>query len=222
MQYPFSLLPAVLTAVEATMSPARFERYVTAAAGDRNLALRLYVWNARLCEEFYIPLQFTEVAIRNAISWRLSHLYTNHWFDEPNFINVIPERHKTELVGIVAEQKRKRGSAFAPDHVVACMSFGFWQNLMGRHLAHIFWRAGVRCSFPYMPAGTKRADVYQRMDDMRNFRNGVMHHYAIFDRRPAAEYQNLLALLSWICPESLWLVKQLSNPAAIIARRPTI
>jgi hypothetical protein len=222
MQYPFSLLPAVLAAVEATMSPARLERYVTAAAGDRHLALRLYVWNARLCEELYIPLQFTEIAIRNSINWRLCHLYSAQWFNERLFTSIIPDRHKRELADTVAEEQKRRGAAFQVDHVVAGMSFGFWQNLMGRRLSHNLWRSGVRSGFPHAPLGTKREDVYQRMDQMRTFRNAVMHHYAIFDKGPVAEYQNLRDLLSWICPQTLWLMSQLSNPAAVNQRRPKV
>lgn len=45
------------------MSQARLARYLPAAKGDRFHALRHYVWNARLCEEFYIPLQFSEIAL---------------------------------------------------------------------------------------------------------------------------------------------------------------
>lgn len=204
------------------MSAARLGRYVAAAGGDRHLALRLYVWNAQLCEEFYIPLQFTEVAIRNAINWRLCHLYSDRWFQEVRFTGIIPNRHKDELANTVAEERAKRGSGFAVDHVVAGMSFGFWQNLMGRALSHNLWRTGIRSGFPYAPAATKREDVYQNMDRMRNFRNAVMHHYAIFDKGPTAEYQNLRELLSWICPETLWLMSQLSNPAAVLQRRPKI
>ena len=204
------------------MSPAWLLRFVSSAGGDKHLALRVYVWNARLCEEFYIPLQFTEVAIRNAIHWRLCHLYSTNWFDEKKFIDIIPNRHRNELADAVAQERAKRGSKFQTDHVVAGMSFGFWLNLMGHALSHNLWRSGVRSGFPHAPVGTKREDVYVRMDQMRNFRNAVMHHYAIFDKRPSAEYQNLRVLLSWLCPDTLWLVSELSNPAAVLRQRPKI
>ncbi len=42
-----SLTPATLRAVEATLSPARLSRYLAAADGNLELALRLYIWNAR-------------------------------------------------------------------------------------------------------------------------------------------------------------------------------
>ena len=54
------------------MSPARLDRFVPAARGDRNHALRLYIWNARLCEKFYLPIQLAEVTMRNAIHHRFS------------------------------------------------------------------------------------------------------------------------------------------------------
>lgn len=67
MQEPFSCIADTLDAIEATISPARLKRYIPTAKGDRQLALRLYLWNVRICEAFYFPLQTAEIAARNAI-----------------------------------------------------------------------------------------------------------------------------------------------------------
>ncbi len=48
-----------------------------------------------------------------------------------------------------------------------------------------------------------------------------MHHYAIFDKGPTDEYRNIRTLLQWMCPETLWFMSELSNPAAVLQRRPT-
>lgn len=220
MQYPFSPLPKVLSALEATMSPARLARYLGASKGDKYHALRLYVWNARLCEEFYIPLQFSEVSLRNSIHQRLTILYGNNWFDEPRFTGAIPDRHKNEIAKVAADERQKRGLAFTADHVVAGMSFGFWQNLLGKRLQFILWCDGIGAAFPHLPNGLGRNDVYMRLERLRKFRNAVMHHYAIFDKAPTQEYRNILTLLQWMCPETLWLVSELANPAAVLQRRP--
>jgi len=204
------------------MSHARFARFLPPAKGDRNLALRLYIWNARLCEEFYIPLQFTEVALRNAIHRRLHHLFGPDWHSETDFTDIIPDRHKKELSGLVSAERARLGTAFTPNDVVAGLTFGFWLNLMSRALEHVLWRPGVRSAFPHLPVGFDRELVYRRLEQLRKFRNAVMHHYAIFDMGPTHEYQNIQTLLSWICPETTWLMKQLSNPAAVLQRRPRI
>jgi hypothetical protein len=137
-------MPNVLSAIEASLSPARFTPFVREAGGDRHKALRLYVWNARLCEEFYIPIQFTEVAARNSISTALSDTYGNHWYDDSRLIGILPDRHKNELAAVTAKKKSDRGSAFSKDDVIAGMTFGFWVHLMKNNYAFMMKQKGIR------------------------------------------------------------------------------
>jgi hypothetical protein len=220
MQYPWSPVPKALAGIEKTMSPARLARF-TPGSGDKNHALRIFVWNARLCEEFYIPLQMTEVSLRNGITRRLVGQYGNDWFQDHRFITTIPDRHKDEIREVTASEKMKRGGSFTGDHVIAGLSFGFWLNLMGNSVAHILWKQSLYAPFPNLPAGVTRNDIYLRLDQFRKFRNAVMHHYAIFDKGPVAEYQNIRTLVGWMCSDTLWLMHELANPAAIIQQRPT-
>lgn len=219
MQYPFSPMPEVLKGIEATMSPARLLRFMPASS-DKNHALRMYIWNARLCEEFYIPLQFPEVALRNGIHNRLREVFGADWYKSPKFKNDIPNRHKDDLTNTTTAEMAKRGASFTADHVVAGLSFGFWHSLMGRGISHVLWKWNVKAAFPNVPVGVKREDIYGRLERLRLFRNNVMHHYAIFDKNPVAEYDNIRTLMHWICPNTLWLMSELSNPAAIILGRP--
>jgi hypothetical protein len=71
-----------------------------------------------------------------------------------------------------------------------------------------------------MPAGLPENDIHNAADRLRRFRNRVAHHNAIFDKGPTAEYRNIQNIIGWICPETLWLMRQLSNPASVINRRP--
>ena len=204
------------------MSQPRFGKFVKEAGGDRHLALRLYVWNARLCEEFYIPLQFTEVAVRNIIHRRLQTIYGATWYAERRFTTVIPDRHKTELAKVISDEQARLGTKFTANDVVAGLTFGFWQNLLGRKLGYLLWRPGVSPFFRRLPRTEDRESIYRRLEQLRKFRNAIMHHAPIYDRGPMAEYQNIQSLLSWICPETTWLMKQLANPATIISARPKI
>ena len=138
----------------------------------------------------------------------------------PSITNVIPDRHKLEVAKVASDERGRRGTAFTPDHVVAGLSFGFWQNLMGNKLEFTLWRDGILSAFPNLPPGFSREEVYKRLERLRKFRNSIMHHYAIFDKGPTDEYRNIRTLLDWMCPETLWLMSQLSNPAAVIQRRP--
>lgn len=222
MQYPFSCLPHVFANIEKTMSSARLARYLPAANNDKHLALRLYVWNARLCEEFYLPLQMVEVSFRNGINRRLQTVFQQNWPSEQRLKAILPNRHKDELAEVIGSEKAKRGAGLTVDHIVAGLSFGFWLHLMTTGPRHVLWKYGYKEAFPQIPSTISREDLYDRLDKFRRFRNSVMHHYAIFDKNPTSEWQNIQLLSGWMCPESHWLLRELSNPAAALQRRPTI
>lgn len=93
---------------------------------------------------------------------------------------------------------------------------------MGKSVAHVLWKYNVNAVFPKAPAGTKREDTFAKLERLRIFRNNVMHHYAIFDKSPMTEYNNIRTLMNWMCPDTLWLMTELSNPAAVLARRPHV
>ena len=68
-------------AIIAAMHDDRIDRYVPAAGGNQEDAFRLYLWNCALCEAFYMPLHFAEIAVRNAIHSRLTARLGEQWFD---------------------------------------------------------------------------------------------------------------------------------------------
>jgi hypothetical protein len=92
----------------SAFSKARLHPYLSAAKGDSHFALRLYVWNARLCAALYFPLQIAELSLRNAICLPIRKRFQSEWFQNPKFINILPDRMKAELSEKVdTERKRK-------------------------------------------------------------------------------------------------------------------
>lgn len=213
-------MPHVLGAIEAALSPARLTPFYREAGGDRHMGLRLYVWNARLCEEFYIPIQLTEVACRNAIGSALVHYYGNQWFDDSRFVGILPDRHKKELSGVVLKKQIARGANFSNNDVIAGMTFGFWVHLMKNNYGFIMRQKSIRMYFPNLPVGKGREDVYKAMEMLREFRNDIFHHEPIFIRGPKRQYANVRELLGWICLTTLWLLGELSNPDRVLQARP--
>jgi hypothetical protein len=172
MQYPWSPLPQVLDGIARTMSPARLARF-TPSSADRNHGLRIYIWNARLCEEFYIPLQLTEISLRNGIARRLVGHYGPDWFQDDKFVSTIPDRHKDEIRNTTISEKTKRGASCAADHVIAALSFGFWLSLMGHSVAHILWKQSINAPFPNLPAGATRGDIRAGLGNLHRTISGV-------------------------------------------------
>jgi hypothetical protein len=220
MQYPFSCVPDTFSAIQRTLSPARLARYLPAANGNKHLAFRLYVWNARLCEAIYFPLQTAEVAARNAIQLPVGKRFGDRWFENPKFINLLPDRMKQELAECVRKEGKKRGLALTQDHIIANLSFGFWANLMTKAYENHLWVNGVKQSFPGIKPNDNRESIYSKLDEMRGFRNDIMHHYAIFDRSPQKRFKTVLEIIELVCSETHWLTIELSRVSKVINDRP--
>ena len=94
------------------------------------MALRLYVWNARICEAFYLPLQLAEVTIRNRIHAGVILRYGTGWEAQGRFLCTLPQRLQSELNETLRKERVVRGAALTINHVVAGLSFGFWVNLL--------------------------------------------------------------------------------------------
>lgn len=222
MQPPFSCVPRTIHDIERALSPARLARYLGSGNSDRQHALRLYVWNIRLCEALYLPTQFCEVALRNAIHGALSSKHGPNWFDRGSFTCTLPKRLSEELASVLNNEKAAYGQNMTVNHVVSGLSFGFWLSLLTKRYEGVLWPAYFLSSFPGKPANVDRQTLYQMADRFRVHRNRIAHHKPVFDRSPNAEYANMLKLISWVCPETRWLVASISNVNQVINARPRV
>src|SRR5437868_3775751 len=130
MQPPYSCVPGTFSAIEGSLSPARLGRYLNAAGGDKHLALRLYVWNARMGEAFYLPSQIAEVCIRNAIHKALCSKHGPQWFNLAAFRCTLPNRLRDELDKVIDSERGAYGAGMTADHIVSGLTFGFWSHLL--------------------------------------------------------------------------------------------
>lgn len=193
-----------------------------AAGGDRALALRLYLWNARLCEALYLPLQLAEVACRNAIVVPVVKRFGNGWFADHRFENILEMDRREALRECVRKERKKRGKLFTPDHLVASLPFGFWVYLMTSRYDRHLWATGVKVAFPFGGKGDTRESIYGRLEGLRRIRNDVMHHYAVFDKRPQAEALNAHYLIGMVCRETEWFSQQAGTITRVINERPKV
>lgn len=220
MQHPFSCVPRTLLAIEAAISPARLARYLPEARGDKQRAVRLYVWNARLCEAFYLPLQLAEVCVRNAIHKTVERRFSASWFGQESFKAILPPRLAEELARVASETRKTMGPAHTADHVVAGLTFGFWLNLLTRSYVNHLWLNGLGQSFPRLPKSAGRQELYNCLDRMRMWRNKIAHHDTIFDRNPRAEIANILQIVDWVCADTHWFATELASVVQVLSRKP--
>lgn len=215
-----------LAELEATLSADRFATYLAATHGDREAAAKLYTWNTAVSAAFYGPLQALEVAVRNSMHTRLTAVYGASWYDNAaagldNGANVKVTQAKGEL--------QRSGYAIDPPHVIAGLSFGFWVSLLGRggHMdatrtrraayEMTLWRPALRHAFPHA-VSLNRTGAHTPLDFLRTFRNRIAHHEPIFGRHLLRDYQNILDVMSWVCPhKKAWMEAHCRVPELLVA-----
>lgn len=214
-------MPATYSAIENSLSQARLGRYLGGAGHDKHHALRLYIWNARLCEAFYFPTQICEVAIRNALHGAIKTQHGEDWFERGGFLCTLPARLKGELEAAINDERAAYGRQMTLDHIVSGLPLGFWVHLLTKNYEGVFWPKYFHTQFPCKPREKNRQTLYNKVEQFRRHRNRIAHHKPIFDRGPAAEYQNLLELIGWVCPETQWFARTLSRVQQTINERPS-
>lgn len=68
------------------LSNERLTRYIQLAPHDREKQLALYVWNAKLSESLYTPIQGLEVITRNYFHKNLTNSFGEEWYHHPKVI----------------------------------------------------------------------------------------------------------------------------------------
>ena len=219
----------ILDALVASLSPERLATYMAATGGDREKSMRLYTWNTAVSAAFYGPLQGLEVALRNAMHRALVGIYGEAWYDNPRcgFDGKTLQR----IEGTKYDLTRDRYPV-DPPHMVAALSFGFWVALLGaggrgpnydpikRNYEMTLWRPCLYRAFPGVRM--KRVDVHRRIDYLRTFRNRIAHHEPVFARHLEADYQSILDVAGWICPQTRdWIVHHSRVPNILRVPRDT-
>ncbi|MBA8836474.1 Abi family protein [Rhizobium leguminosarum] len=194
---------------------------MAAARNDKQRALRLYVWNARLCETFYLPIQIAEVAARNAVLKPLGRRFGQKWYEDPRLTAILPPRLEQELEDAVDKERRRHGGSLSSGHVVSALSLGFWVALMGTSYSNHLWHNGIRGSFPNATAAEDQVAVHVMLDDMRKLRNDIMHHSAIFDRKPQLKMANVMKIISLVSFETHSYVNRLNRLQTVLNERPS-
>jgi len=220
MQLPPEPNAAQLTAILRAVHDDRIDRFLPAASGSREDAFRLYLWNCALCEAFYLPLHFAEIAVRNAIHEHLIDRYGEQWFENRAIIGNLEPKRQEEFSQLLAEGRQRHKENLTCHHLVSELSFGFWQHLLTKRFGRVVWAPGIKSAFPNLPNAMERQDVYDRIEIVRKWRNRIAHHKPIFDRGPSAKYQEILELMHWVCHDVANWVTTASNVTVAIQMRP--
>lgn len=220
MQLPSTPSEAQLVALIRAVHDDRIERFLPAAKGSREDAFKLYLWNCCLCEAFYLPLHFAEIAVRNAINNRLIERVGPAWFENVLIQNTLGERQVSDLSELLEKERAKHGQKLTAHHLVSELSFGFWQHMLTKRFQRILWPRGMHDAFPNLPNSMERQDVHDRVELIRKWRNRIAHHKPVFDQGPMRKHQETLQLIYWVCSDVADWVTSASQVTASIDLRP--
>jgi hypothetical protein len=224
-QYPFSCTPSVLAEIEGALSPERLKRYLRKEPeADHHRAFRLYLWNLQLCEAIYGPLQFAEVSIRNGLQRAMeAHFKKADWYTSGGFRTLLSQNLKDELDRVSSKAKGDHGSKLTPNHIVAGLSFGFWSHLLTVNFEKSdVWPKQFRTAFPHRKPGLQRERIHYRIETLRDFRNRVAHHMAIFDQPIKQVHETILEVTGWCSSHARWIIEETSRVEDVLGSPPSV
>lgn len=189
--------------IVSTISPQRFQPYLSKTGGDVNKAFELYEENVRLSAEFYQYLSFFEVGMRNKLNDSMIRDYGDMWLLNPK--TPLQEKHR-ENIEKVCERLRRKGIIIGktPEsmgRIVADLSLGFWIKLLSSGLGQPLWRSTLRHAFPNYRGNFK--PLRYRVSQIWELRNRIAHHEPIiFMDNIEGMREEILEVIGWMCEDT--------------------
>jgi hypothetical protein len=210
------------TVLELRLSPERLAPYRRACDNDLLRAIKLYQWNCAVSAAFWQVLSHLEVLVRNTLhaalrDWTLATHGSTRWYVElaPLFSREAQDQIDTARRRALYGGRRSE----EPTRVITELHFGFWRFLLNGRYDRTLWRPCLHKAFPHY-SGLRRTahEVLTRLHDLRN---RIAHHEPVHDRDLKALHDDLLTVISWICPVTRDWVEKHSTVPATLSRRPT-
>ena len=223
----------LLDCLNLAISEARLATYLSEAGGsDRRMAVKLYLWNARIAKAFLYPLHVVEVTVRNAMHATFSAFFGGEEWMMPVGGNLYPrltsesQRAIDKALGRLAT---KGNTAPRPGDIIAMLTFDFWSNLYRRDyrwlwqkpetvdgktiLEHVFPLAGTLLSRGSIKALVKR---------INDFRNRVAHHEPVYKGVNHTQlHDDILDLIAMRCASTAAWTRRHSTAMSVVRSRPT-
>ena len=206
--------------IESAINPNRLRRYMPAAHQEIYKAFQFYMWNCALSEAFYLSLHFAEILCRNAVQKALVFKIGEDWFQHGLFLKLLDPRFRSELAGVITDERAAHGDKMTQHHIASGLTFGFWEHLTTKRFDRLIWSRGTSHNFPGAHFSIKRQDLHDRIESVRRWRNRIAHHQAIFDKDPMRKHQETLDLINWVCGTTGAWVSSLSRVPVVLAQRP--
>ncbi|MCC8613074.1 CBS domain-containing protein [Xanthomonas euvesicatoria] len=176
-----------------------------------------YLYNSRLAKAMLFPLHACEIVLRNAVNDVLKQDFSQAWYRNSNFTDLLVPKTREILHHGVEGAKSNN-----VDDIVAELQFGFWFHLFRSNHFNI-WKGRfdrvVRAN-----ASINFSEFEPRLARVHKFRNRIAHHEGILGmpscQSANAVHADIEFLVGAVSQEALqWLVAH-STLAKIIRSKP--
>lgn len=209
---------SLIDQLRPALSPDRLGTYLTAAGFKEDRALKLYIWNAHIGEAFHLPIQATEVGLRNRINNALIAEFGADWWQEARFLSVA-DRERRADIETARRRIQNRGATLCTAQIVATLSFGFWVGMLQARYNPTLWSKHLRSAFPKLPPEKNRYDLADATKRVADLRNRIWHHEPVFRMNLSEEYAAVREVLTWICPiKEQWVRPECRVPQLLRAK----
>lgn len=207
-------------ALNISLSSDRLSTYVHSRDVDRDRAIARYLWNSALCESMYPTVHAVEVALRNKLDVALVGKFGADWhLTASSFLGPREAKSFADAVNKLAARGK---TAPTRGDVVAEVNFGFWVSLFTRHYEGSggLWPALAKDVMSGAPRWARtRQEFQRRVREIRDIRNRVFHHEAIWHwSNLASKHAEAHETLEWLSPELEALAIKIDRFLSVQAR----
>jgi hypothetical protein len=201
------------------LSTKRLEAYRPHGGSDV-LAVKMYLWNASICEALFPMLQQLEVALRNTLHQSIGSV----WHDDKwltNGLSILDPREADKIRNAKQSLYSQR-KPITEDDLVGELSFGFWTSLSDARYNR-YWPRFIKMAFPHcINILRSRDQISSEANRLRKLRNAVFHHHSIWHWHDLEQHhRNGLAIIGWISPELARLTRHQDRFPSAFAARPS-
>lgn len=197
--------------LRSALSAERLSAYALPEDTDEVDSVARYLWNLALCSALQPALHTLEITVRNHLftvskkivdETKLSFDRIPCWLDaRPSLLT----NREAETVEQAKETIARRSSRMTEGRLVSALGLGFWVSLckrpyeQGRAGGPRLWPELAKRGFPHLPQAKRtRSQIFHALDPLRELRNRVSHHEAVWDRQLSRGHQEVLKTLAWI------------------------
>jgi hypothetical protein len=207
-----SFSDSLISTLETSISPPRFNTYLREAGFKRDRAVRLYLRNVMLGQSFHFPLHVLEVVLRNAIARVFVARFGEKWW-RTSIAKTFLDQWAIEQLEKARDRIQKRKPQCTSDEIIATLSFGFWTAALAPKYKEKLWNHHLAIAFPHAPNGTTCDILYAKANNALDLRNRIFHHESLVGVNVLGKHSEIMQLLKWICPETQsWVKSHCSTP----------